>query len=75
MSDRTVHIVEPKRRVIRYYRDLAGNDLTAILQWCSTHAEPIWIYNDGSGKCPHEWHVGAESDDHVIVPPPWEIGQ
>lgn len=67
-------VVEPtRRRVVRYRTDAVGNDLTAVLRWCATHYEPVWVYGDGSSECPHELIVGWNPDSHELVDGPWEI--
>lgn len=74
MSERIVQVVvvPPLGRVVRYKRDQVGNDLTAVLMWCETHEEPVWVYDDESSECPHTRIVGGDTYDHVIVSPPWE---
>lgn len=67
-----VAVVPPLGRVVRYSKDQVGNDLTAALQWCDLHDEPVWIYGDGSFCCPHE-RVVEVAEDHLIVTPPWEL--
>lgn len=67
-----VVVVPPHSRVVRYRRDMVGNDLTASLMWCDTHHEPLWVYGDGSYECPHTRIIECDSEDHVIIPPPWE---
>lgn len=68
----------PPGRLVRYDRDQVGNDVTAALRWCDDHAEPVWVYGDGSFQCPQEavvrGHFGFSSDDreHHIVNGPWE---
>lgn len=69
---RQVVVVPDTRRVIRYKRDQVGNDLIAVLRWCSTHDEPLWVYDDGSFGCPHEATVGWNPDGHEITDGPWE---
>lgn len=59
-------------RVIRYRKDQVGNDLTAVLRWCFTHNEPVWVYDDESYECPHTRIVEVDTRDHVIGPAPWE---
>lgn len=73
-SKREVQVlVTPDRnRIVRYHRDLVGNDLTAVLQWCEKHHEPVWVYNDGSWTCPQTVVVEWDTSDHVIVAGPWE---
>lgn len=68
-------VVEPNsRRVVRYRQDSVGNDLTAVLAWCSTHREPVWVFADGStSTCPHQVVVGWDPDGHEIVDGPWEF--
>ena len=71
--DRAVTLaVMPSGRVVRYKKDAVGNDLSAVLRWCQTHNEPLWVYGDGSFTCPHERIVGWSPDEHVIVDAPWE---
>lgn len=66
-------VVSPANgRVIRYRVDSVGNDLTAWLAWCETHAEPVWVYGDDSWTCPHTVTVQWDTEDHVLVPGPWE---
>jgi hypothetical protein len=67
-----VEVVPPLHRVVRYKRDMVGNDLTATLAWCDTHQEPVWLYGDGSYTCPHEWIIEWNDGSHVLVAPPWE---
>lgn len=59
-------------RVVRYKVDQVGNDLTAVLRWCETHIDPVWVYSDGSFECPHDQITEVHSDDHAIVDAPWE---
>lgn len=59
--------------VVRHAVDQVGNDLTAVLQWCTTHVEPVWVHGDGSFTCPHEMVVGWNPDGHEIVEFPWEV--
>ena len=70
----TVQIVvtPDKNRVVRYKTDLVGNDLTAVLRWCSTHNEPTWVFDDGSYTCPHTLVVKHDTGDHELVDAPWE---
>lgn len=74
MADTRVVVacLPPQRRVVRYKKDQVGNDLTAVLQWCAKHNEPVWVYNDTSWECPHTVVVGWDTGDHEIVAPPWE---
>ena len=75
MTDRSstqVVVAPPLRRVVRYHRDMVGNDLTATLRWCETHAEPVWQYADGSFVCPQERVIGFDDETHVLVAAPWE---
>ena len=65
-------VVPPLNRVVRYKRDQVGNDLTAVLRWCSTHQEPVWEYGDGSWECPQTAAVGWDTGDHRIFSGPWE---
>lgn len=67
-----VVVVPESRRVVRYQRDRVGNDLTAHLAWCVTHDEPLWIFGDQPGVCPHTRVVGWDTEDHVITTDPWE---
>lgn len=71
-SQTQVVVVSPHNRVVRYHTDVVGNDLTAVLHWCATHSEPMWVYNDGSGECPHTKTVGLDTGDHAITNGPWE---
>lgn len=68
-----VVVVPGSRRVIRYKKDQVGNDLTAVLRWCSTHAEAVWVYDDESVRCPHDLTVGWSPDEHVVTDGPWEV--
>lgn len=66
-------VVTPDRnRVVRYKVDAVGNDLTAVLRWCDTHSEPVWVYDDGSAECPHTRIVGHDTGDHDLIDGPWE---
>ena len=67
-----VVVVPPLGRVVRYKTDAVGNDLTAVLRWCSTHHEPVWVYGDGSYECPQTRVIEFDDGTHVIVDPPWE---
>ncbi len=58
-------------RVVRYRVDAVGNHLNAVLWWCETHAEPVWVYSDGSYECPEVKVTGWDQGNHVIVDPPW----
>ena len=69
-----VVVIPPHGRVVRYKRDMVGNDLTATLAWCDTHHEPVWLYGDGSYTCPHELIIEHDDGTHVLVTPPWEGG-
>ena len=69
-ADRTLHL-RPDRRVIRYSRDAVGNDLTAVLRWCVTHNDPVWVFGDGSYECPHDTTTRVQSD-HELIDAPWE---
>jgi hypothetical protein len=69
---RQVAIVPPHNRVIRWHESLVGSDLSAVLRWCETHVEPVWVHNDGSYECPQTLVVEWDTKDHVIVDPPWE---
>lgn len=71
-SQTQVVVVPPRNRVVRYKTDVVGNDLSAVLRWCSTHSEPVWVYDDGSGECPHARIIGWSPDEHIIVDGPWE---
>jgi hypothetical protein len=71
-NQRQIVVVPDSRRVVRYKRDAVGNDLTAVLRWCSTHDEPLWVYDDGSHTCPHEMIVGWSPDEHDLTDAPWE---
>lgn len=69
-------VVTPDRnRVIRYKRDMVGNDLTCVLRWCDTHNEPVWVYDDASYECPRDRITEVHSDDHALVDGPWETAQ
>lgn len=68
-----VVVVPDSRRVVRYKRDQVGNDLTAVLRWCSTHNEALWVYDDGSFECPHDRITEVRSDDHAVIDGPWEV--
>jgi len=69
----TAIIVDPDtNRVVRDKIDMAGNDLSAVLVWCATHGQAVWQYRDGSFTCPHTLIVEWDTEDHVIVAPPWE---
>lgn len=57
--------------IIRHSVDQVGNDLTAVLYWCETHVEPVWVYGDGSHTCPHLRIVGWDPDGHEVVSWPW----
>lgn len=70
MSDKNVVVING--RVKRLYTDAVGNTLNADLLWCDTHAEPVWVYHDGSYGCPYDCVVEARSDDHRITTAPWE---
>lgn len=70
-----VVVVPPFGRVVRYRTDAVGNDLTAVLHWCETHHEPVWLYGDGSFECPHTRLVGYDTEDHVVVTGPWETNE
>jgi hypothetical protein len=81
MSDRrrttTEVVVYPGGRVVKYKRDRVGNDLTAVLRWCWTHEQPLWVHDDGSFTCPWTWKVTRSTKpygQHVIGPAPWEDG-
>lgn len=66
-------VVSPvNRRVIRHRVDQVGNDLTAVLRWCSTHHEPVWQYGDGSSECPHVRIVGWDQGACELTDAPWE---
>lgn len=66
-------VVTPDRnRVVRYKVDAVGNDLTAVLRWCETHNEPVWVYDDGSFTCPHDRITEVHTDDHDLIDGPWE---
>lgn len=62
--------------IVRHAVDQVGNNLTAVLCWCSTHVEPVWVYGDGSFTCPHQLVVGWASDGgHEIEPFPFSVRQ
>lgn len=61
--------VDGHRRVIRHGR-LVG---PAVLRWCATHLEPLWIFDDGSFACPHDLMVETTTPDHELVDGPWEV--
>ena len=71
-SSTEIVVMPTNNRVVRYKKDVVGNDLTATLAWCQTHAEPVWQYDDGSYECPHTRIVLVNTGDHVIVDAPWE---
>lgn len=48
--------------ITRHAVDQVNNNLTAVLRWCETHVEPVWVYGDGSFECPHDTTVGWNSD-------------
>lgn len=62
------------RRVTRHKLDAVGNNVTAVLRWCVTHSEPVWVYGDDSYTCPHTRVVEYDTEDHRLVVPPWEGG-
>lgn len=68
----TQTVVTPERRVVRYRKDMVGNDLTASLLWCETHQEPLWVYPDQSFHCPYDRVIGYMTEEHTVVVPPWE---
>jgi hypothetical protein len=74
MRESTVEVVvvPDTRRVIRYKKDQVGNDLTAVLSWCETHREPVWVYDDGSYECPWTRITLNRTAEHMIVAGPWE---
>lgn len=66
--------VVPESRRVRLYRvDAVGNNLDAVLRWCSTHMEPVWVFDDGSFECPYDRVVQVYSDDHELIDGPWEV--
>lgn len=66
-------VVTPDRnRVVRYKRDMVGNDLTCVLRWCDTHDEPLWVYDDGSFECPWTRTTRDTTAEHSVVDGPWE---
>lgn len=67
----TTTVAFVNHRVVRYRVDQVGNHLDAVLRWCGTHAEPVWVYDDGSFKCPHDLITRVPTDDHSIVVAPW----
>lgn len=71
-STTEIVVMPTNNRVVRYKKDIVGNDLTASLLWCVTHSEPVWQYGDGSYECPHTRIVLVNTDDHVITAAPWE---
>lgn len=67
------HVAVEGVQIVRHAVDQVGNNLTARLEWCSTHVEPVWVYGDGSFSCPHDLVVGWSPDEHVITEGPWAI--
>jgi hypothetical protein len=61
----------PNGRIVKYKKDMVGNDLTAVLMWCQTHQDPVWVFKDDSYTCPHTREVEIDTHDHVIVEGPW----
>jgi hypothetical protein len=65
-------VVDPHQRVTRVYVDYRGREVVATLRWCTTHLEPVWVWDDGSYTCPYDLVIEANTDDHVLDDAPWE---
>lgn len=49
-----------------------GHGLAAQLNWCETHHEPVWVYEDDSFHCPFDLITQGPSA-HEIVSFPFHL--
>lgn len=73
-ADVQVIVARPLNRVVRYRKD-EGIDLTAVLRWCATHNEAVWVFGDGSFSCPHDLIIQYETQPHDIIAGIWEMAE